>query len=116
MNDEKIDQIVSSSLKAEPDFFLSPDFAERVSLRISRQEQWKSDLYDYFYVLALLVSIFAFVLGLFYYIEKEVLIKFFSFVSTHSLPVLMIGFIVNFVWFTDKVLLRFLFSRWKLNN
>ncbi len=115
MNDNQIEKILDSSLKTEPDFFLNLDFAEKVTRAVVKQEQWKTDLYEYLYLIGLLLAIASVFLGLYYFIDKAMLSRILLYVSDNLMPIVLIGSILNFILFVDRVLLRLLFNRWKLN-
>ena len=44
---------------------------------------------------------------------EEENIRFFSFITQNTLNVVFIVLMLNFIWFTDRVLLPLLFNRWK---
>jgi len=112
MNKEELNKLLEKSLKTETDFQLPVDFAQKVSVHILRREQWKTDLREYLYLIGVLLSLLAVVLGFFYFVDKEFVLKAFAFLTTNLIPVILIVFILNFIFFADKVLLRLLFSRW----
>ena len=112
MNKTELDHIIEKSFRTEPDFHLPADFAQKVTFTIVRREQWKTDLYEYLYLTAVIVFLLAIVSGTYYLVNKEFLLKVFSFVSGNALQVILIAVTLNFILFADRVLLRLLFSRW----
>jgi len=115
MKNEELDQIIEKSFKAEPVFRLSADFAQKVSFSIIRREQWKTDLHEYLYLTGVLLSLLIVVSGFYYFVDKAFVLQAFLFVSKHIIPVTLIVFLLNFIFFADRVLLRLLFSRWNRN-
>lgn len=96
----------------EPEFHLKVDFAQKVTHLIVRQEQWKNDLGEYISLTAFLLALLMVVGGLYYYLDKELIMEVFSFVTANVIQVVFAVFLLNFILFADKVLLRLLFSRW----
>lgn len=112
MTKEELDQIIEKSFRTEFDFQLSVDFAQKVTSQVIRREQWKTDLREYLSLLGLLLSLLAVVSGFYYFVDQAFVINAFAFISENIIPVISIVFILNFIWFADRVLLRLLFSRW----
>lgn len=112
MKNEELDRIIEESFRAKPDFILSPDFARKVTAAVENREQWKSDLIDYLYIVGLILALTIFISVFYYFINQEVVLHIFNFISRNIYPVLLIGFILNFILFTDRVLLRLLFNKW----
>jgi hypothetical protein len=112
MNKEELDKIIDKSFRTELDFQLPVGFAQKVTMKVVRREQWKNDLYEYLYLTGVVMALLLVVLGLYYYIDKEFILRVFSFVTGNIVPVVSVVFILNFIFFADKVLLRLLFSRW----
>ena len=112
MKNEELDQVIDKSFRTEIDFQLPVDFAQKVTVQIVRREQWKTDLREYLYILGVLLSLLILVLGFYYFVDKAFILQAFAFLSGNIIPVISIVFILNFIFFADKVLLRLLFSRW----
>jgi len=112
MNKEELDKIIEKSFRTESDFQLPVDFAQKVTSTVIRREQWKTDLREYLYLMGVMVSLLAVVLGFYYFVDKEFVLKAFAFFTSNLIPVISMVFILNFIFFADRVLLRFLFSRW----
>lgn len=113
MKPEELDRIIEKSFRTEPDFHLPDDFTGKVVFAVGQREQWKSNLTDYLNILGIITALILVVAGFYFYIDSKMMLKFFSFVSANLLQVILIGFILNFILFADRVLLRFLFSKWK---
>jgi len=112
MRNEELDLIIEKSFSTEPDFHLSVDFVQKVTFSIIRREQWKNDLTDYISLTAILLCLLSVVGGLYYFLDKELILKVFSFVTGNTGQVVFVLFILNFILFADKVLLPLLFTRW----
>ena len=112
MRNEELDTIIEKSFSVEPKFLLPVDFAQKVTSSISKHEQLKSDLSEYISLTAFLMALLLVVGGLYYYLDKELTMQVFSFVTGNLSQVVFSVFILNFILFADKVLLRLLFSRW----
>ncbi|HAQ21491.1 MAG TPA: hypothetical protein DCR40_20010 [Prolixibacteraceae bacterium] len=112
MKNEELDHIIEKSFRTEPGFHLSTDFAQKVVFTVVRREQWKTDLREYLYLMGVLLSLLALVSGFFYFVDKDFVLKTFAFLTSNIVPVISVVFILNFIFFADKVLLRLLFSRW----
>ena len=112
MKIEELDQILGKSFSNEPDFHLPVDFAKKVTNRIVRREQWKTDLIEYLSITGILAFLLTIVSGTYYLINKELLLKTYAFISGNLVPAILVILLINFIIFADRVLLRLLFSRW----
>ena len=112
MKNEELDYIIDESFRTEPEFRLPADFARRLTLSLTRREQWKTDVREYLYLTAVLISLLAVATVTYYLIDKDIVIRFFSFITQNVVSVVFIVFILNFILFADRVLLRLLFDRW----
>ena len=112
MNNIELDKIVERSFRNEPVFFLPDDFAQKVTTTAIRRQQWKADLFEYLYLTGIVVFLLAIVSGTYYWVNKDLLLQIFSMVRENMLQVVFIVFLLNFILFADRVLLRLLFSRW----
>jgi hypothetical protein len=109
MENKELDHIIEKSFRTKPDFHLPADFAQKVTLSVVRREQLKNDLYEYLYLTGVLLSLLSVVGGLYYYLDKELVARVLSFASGNVIQVVLTVFILNFIFFTDRVLLRLLF-------
>ena len=112
MRNEELDTIIEKSFRIEPDFHLPVDFVQTVTFSIVKHEQWKNDLADYISLTAFLLGLLSVVGGLYYYLDKELIMRVFSFVTANTSQVVFALFILNFILLADRVLLPLLFSRW----
>jgi hypothetical protein len=115
MNNKDLDQLIDESLSAEPDFQLSADFARNVSAEMLRRSQTKTEFINYLYIIAFLTGLLLFLCGIYYIVNKELLMQFITFVIQHRLNVLFMILLLNFVFFADRVLLRLLFNKLRIN-
>lgn len=115
MRNEELSDILEKSMKAEPEYKLSADFAQKVTLSVVKREQWRTDLSDYLYLTASLIGLLVAVTGIYYIADKELLIRIWIFLKSNLLPVSFILLTVNFIFLADRVLLRLLFNKWKLS-
>ena len=113
MKNEELDYIIEESFRTEPDFRLPADFARKLTLSVTHSEQWKTDVREYLYLTAVLISLLAVATVTYYLIDKDIVIRFFSFITQNAVTVVFIVLMLNFIWFADRVLLRLLFNRWK---
>lgn len=112
MKNEELDILINNSIRHQPDFQLPDDFAQKVTFLVVKRAQWKTDLGEYLSLTAFFIAILLVVAGLFFYLDKAIVIQVFTFVSAHALQVAFAIFILNFILFADRVLLRLLFTRW----
>lgn len=116
MNRENFDSIIEKSLRTEPKFGLSADFASRVTMQIVRREQWKIDLREYLLCSGVVVGLIFLVAGFYYFVDQNFMLNVFSYLKENWLSVATVALLLNFIFFTDKVLLRVLFDRWNLKG
>jgi len=112
MNHEKLESIIERSFKTEPDYHLPDNFAQMATSRVVQRSQWLTDLFEYLYLIAIVVLLLGAATGTYYLVNKELLLQIFAFISGNAVQVAMVVFILNFILFADRVLLRLLFSRW----
>jgi hypothetical protein len=113
MKTDDVDVLIEETLRSQPDFMLSADFARQVTAVVMRKVQWKNDLHEYLYLMVVIISLLTVVAGLFYYIDKDVIVHMFSFISGNAVQVFLAVLLLNFILFADKVLLGLLFSQRK---
>ena len=116
MNKNALDQIIEDTFTHEPGFRLPDDFAQKVTARLKRRSQWKSDLSDYLNINAVVILILTFVGGTYYFINRTIVIQAITFISNNILAVGSLLLILNFILFADRVILPLLFNRWKINE
>ena len=113
MRNDELTDLVEKSLVSEPDYRLPADFARKVTVSVIRREQWKTDLQEYLLLTAIMIGILTAATVSYYLLDKEVLIRTLNFFESRRIQVVGAIFLVNFILFADKVLLRLLFSRLK---
>jgi len=114
MNNGELDRIIKESFGVEPNFNLRDDFAQRITTELIRRSQWKADLYEYLYLTAFLLFLLSILTVTYYFIDKNLLVQIFTFLSNNIMQVALGLFLLNIILFTDRVLLRFLFNRRKM--
>ena len=107
--DFDLDKYINGALKQEPDFFLSPDFADKMTEKISRRYSFQESLREYSIYVSVFLGLAAFVCAFLLYINKENLSQISGFITGHFTEIVSLVFIANFILFADKVLLRILF-------
>ena len=115
MKNDRLIEMIEKSVGAEPNFQLPADFAQRVTKAVVRQDHWKTDLQEYFYLAAIVITLLAAASGIYYLADKELLIRTVNFFALNWVPVTFVILTLNFILFVDKVVLRLLFSRWHNN-
>jgi hypothetical protein len=110
MKNSELAEIVERSFTAEPNFRLPEDFAQRVTADVVRRKQWKGDLQEYFYLMAVLIVLMAAASLSYFFLDKDLLIKILNFLQSHIVPIAYIFLIINFILLADKVLLRLMFN------
>ncbi len=115
MKNDRLIEIIERSVGVEPNFVLPADFAQRVTTAVVGHEQWKTDLQEYFYLATIVITLLAAASGIYYLMDKELLIRTMNFFASNWAPVTFVILTLNFILFVDKVVLRLLFSRSKNN-
>lgn len=109
MNTKELEHILDQSFRSEPDFHLPDGFARQVTRTVVRREQWKTDLFEYLYLTCVFVFLLTIASGFYYFIDKQLVLNVLTFLSGNIIQVALILFILNFILFADRVLLRLLF-------
>lgn len=113
MKNEELDLIIEKAMKTGPDFHLPIDFAQKAALKFTHSFQWKNDLLEYLYMTGLIFALVTVGAGLYYYIDKALVLNILSIVAQNSIQFILVFLLLNFILFADKVLLPLLFNRWK---
>ena len=116
MNNKDLNQLIEQSFGSEPQFQLPDDFAQRITAEVVKRSQWKTDLVEYLYITSFMAFIVAIVAGTYYFVNKEILFQILNTVAQNFLMVIFIVVLINFILFTDRVLLPLLFNRHKIKN
>ena len=112
MKNEALDLIIENAMKTGPDFHLPADFALKTSIKVAHSIQWKNDLLDYLYLTGLILALVVASAGMYYYIDKSLVLRLLSIIIHNSMLFVLVFLLLNFVLFTDKVLLPLLFNKW----
>jgi hypothetical protein len=113
MRSENLSEIIEQSFSAEPGYRLPANFAQKVRSTVIRREQWKTDLREYLFLMAVLIVLIVAASGIYYLLDKELVIRVVKFFQSNISPFVFMIIILNFILLADKVLLRLLFSHWK---
>ena len=113
MRAEELDQIIEKSFRTEPDFHLPDDFTSKIVFAVDQQEQWRTNVTEYLNILGIITALILVVAGFYFYVDSNLMLEVLSFISGNIIQVILIGFILHFILFADRVLLRLLFSKWK---
>ncbi len=109
--DRELDQILDETLKSEPDFNLPSDFAELLSLKISKQSVLKQYINEFFLYLSVFMAIAGLSIATIYWMDQTILDQIILFIQQKYLAIIGINLILVFILFTDKVLLRYFHFR-----
>lgn len=112
MDKTELNQLVDQSLKSEPSWQLPDNFAMKVSQLIARKEQWKADFREYLLLAAVALGLIILTAGFYFFVDKQTTLMVYHFITANWLTFALIAFLVNFILFADRVLLRLLFNRW----
>jgi hypothetical protein len=109
-----INRILEEALKSEPDFRLPDNFADLMAEKISRKMIWQlyiAEFLIYFGALVGLAGVTAAIQFVFFGAKWQVWVQF----ITNNIPVLGgLFFLLIFVLFSDRVLLRYFMYRGSL--
>jgi len=111
MRSEELDHIIVKSFRTEPEFNLPDNFADKLTLMVTRRNQLKTDLREYLYLTTVLVFLLLVVSITYYFIDKNIVEKGISYIANNTFPILYIVIILNFILFADRVLLPLLFRQ-----
>ena len=107
--DFEFDKYITEALKEEPDFFLSADFADKMTEKISKRYSLRESLNEYLVYASIFLGLAILVGGFLLYINKDNPSQLQASVTGHLTEIISLIFIANFILFADKVLLRMLF-------
>lgn len=111
MKNEELNQIIDKSFRTTPDLKLPVDFAQKLTMKVIGREQWKTDLRDYLLMCGVFLSLLLAVFCFYYFIDNTFVTKTIVFLSGNLIPIVSGVLLLNFIFFVDKVLLRYFFSR-----
>ncbi len=116
MRIKELDHLIEESFGSEPDFLIPDDFAKKIMNELVRRTQWKADLVEYFNITSFLIFLLTIVAVTYYFVNKDTVIQVITLISRNLLQTIFIFLLVNFIFFADRVLLRFLFNRWRIKE
>lgn len=108
--DVEFDKYIDGALKEEPGFFLSSGFADKMAEKISREYALHESLKEYSVYAALFLGLAILVGAFLFFINKNDFSQLQAFIANHLFEIISLVFVVNFILFADKVLLRLLFT------
>ena len=107
--DFEFDKYITEAFKTEPDFFLSADFADKITEKFTRDYSIRESFKEYSTYIGVLLGLAVFVCGFLLFINKDDLSQLQAFISGNLFEIISLVFIANFILFADKVLLRMMF-------
>ena len=115
MTDEKkytaTDKWFNDALKAEPGYFLPDNFAEKVVGRVSKKIMWKTYVKEFLIYLCTIVGVLAvYVATVLIWFQADSG-KWIDLLVSNLSWVVGVNFVVVFILFTDRVLLRYFLFR-----
>lgn len=100
------DQLLDKLLKGDPGYFLSDDFTDNLVKKIEIHQSVKQNVIEYLTILGVVIAIIITFGGIYYFMNKESFLEVTSLLANPYTPAIAV--IVLFIFFMDKVMLRFL--------
>ncbi len=113
MKNDEFDEVIDKALREKPDYFLQANFADRLTQRWEARTSRKNDLVEYVSILATVVLVLVIPGIVFYLINEDFVLTLKTMMSLHGSQILSLFFVLNFVLFADRVLLPWLFFRFR---
>jgi len=105
------DRMLNEVLKAEPDFMLSSDFAEKVAMKVSRQFAWNQYFKEFLVYLAAIVGVISVPVIIEIIWHRSGLESWANIILSNMSWIAGAIFLVIFILFADRVLLRYFFYK-----
>lgn len=105
------DKLIDEALKTEPQFILSENFADMLAEKMSRKFAWQQYFAEFFIYLAAIVGLVAVSVGIQFVWFGAQWQEWLQFIARNISLIAGINFLLVFVLFTDKVLLRYFMHR-----
>jgi membrane protein YdbS with pleckstrin-like domain len=106
-----MDKLVDEALKTEPQFKLSDNFADIVAEKVSRKFAWQQYLREFLIYLGAITGLLA-IPVIFQFVLFDASWQYWMQVVTANIPLLTgIIFLLVFILFADRVLLRYFMHR-----
>ena len=109
MKNDGYDELVDRAIREKPDYFLQANFADRLTRRWEARESRKNDLMEYFSILGIVVLVLLIPGVVFFLINEDFILTVKDLLSMHGSQIFLLFFVLNFVFFADRVLLPWLF-------
>lgn len=100
-------------LKTSPDLELSPDFADRMSMKFEKYTVWKQNIREFLILFAAGLGLLGITVAVFIFLMAEIWQKWMEWFIGNQTGVIGIGVLLVFILFADKVLLRYFSFRIK---
>ncbi|MDX9883951.1 MAG: hypothetical protein RBS73_17970 [Prolixibacteraceae bacterium] len=108
--DFEFDKYITDAMKEEPGFFLSSGFADKLTEKVNRRYALRESLKEYSVYAAVFLSLAFIVFAFLLFINRDNLQYIQLYFSRYLTEIISLVFIANFILFTDKVILRILFT------
>ncbi|VAW20198.1 hypothetical protein MNBD_BACTEROID01-330 [hydrothermal vent metagenome] len=105
---------LDEALKHEPDFFLPDDFADKMALEIEKRLAWSQYLKEFIIYFGVIAGIIVIALAIIFFFDAESWANLANIFLSNINTIVGVGLIILFVFFTDKVLLRYFSHKAKL--
>ncbi|WP_346856975.1 hypothetical protein [uncultured Draconibacterium sp.] len=109
------EKLVDEVFKTEPAYFLSDNFAEVMAGKAGRHFAWKQYIKEFLIYLAVIFGILVMTAGMAFFWFDANMLNWFDFLISNLTLVAGINFLVIFVLFADRVLLRYFLYRTSLD-
>ncbi len=107
-------RFLDEGLKHEPDFFLPDDFADKIALKIEKRLAWSQYLKEFIIYFGVIAAIIVVALAIIFFFDAESWANLVNIFVSNINTIVGVGLIILFVFFTDKVLLRYFSQKAKL--
>jgi sterol desaturase/sphingolipid hydroxylase (fatty acid hydroxylase superfamily) len=118
LNDEKYtdaDKWLVDVLKSEPNFVLPDNFADRMAEKMSRKFAWSLYLREFAIYAGAILGVIAVLAAVHIFLAGADWKSWTKFVGDNLVMVIAAAFLLLFVLFTDRVLLRYFLHRSKID-
>ncbi len=111
-----VEQLINQSLKAEPKYVLSFNFANKVILKVQKKQALKNYLKEFLLYFGVILGIVVIPFAIFYLFNSDIITDWVALVLSNITLIAGILFILVFILFADKVLLRYFSFSLSLNR
>jgi hypothetical protein len=100
-------QVIEDILKMDPGYVLSENFAEKLTQKIERRFAWNTYIKEFLIYFGAVTGIIATSVAMVFFLMSDIWIKWINIFLSNSEVIIGIAFIMSFILFADKVLLRY---------